>query len=69
MKTNMDKKASEHVNFRVHTRNSAISTDKIAFSGSSHDQRDCSFVQSATHSGLGRACNVNVYVLGSDLTW
>jgi hypothetical protein len=65
----MNKKTSEHMNFRAHTRNSAISTDKIAFSVSSHDQCDSSFAQYATHSGLGRACNVNVYVIGSDLTW
>ena len=43
IQTNMNKKASEHMNFRAHTRNAAISTDKSAFSGSSHNQRDCSF--------------------------
>ncbi len=43
MKTNMNKKAREHMNFRTHTRNAAKSTDKSAFSVSSHDQRDCSF--------------------------
>jgi hypothetical protein len=43
MKTNMNKKAREHMNFRAHTRNAAISTDKSAFSVSSHDQCDCSF--------------------------
>ena len=31
MKTNMNKKAREHMNFRAHTRNAAISTDKNAF--------------------------------------
>jgi hypothetical protein len=69
MKTNMKKKAREHINFRAHTRSAAISTDKRAVSGSSHDHRDCSFAQYVAHRGLGRACNVNVYVLGSDLTW
>ena len=43
MQTNMNKKASEHMNFRAHTRNAAISTDKSAFPGSSHDQCDYSF--------------------------
>jgi hypothetical protein len=43
MKTNMTKKASEHVYFRAHTKNTAISTDKSVVSGSSHDQCDCSF--------------------------
>jgi len=29
MPTNMNKKASEHMNFRAHTRNEVISTDNI----------------------------------------
>jgi hypothetical protein len=43
MQTNMNKKASEHMDFRAHRRNVAISTDKSAFSASSHDQCDYSF--------------------------
>jgi hypothetical protein len=43
MKTNMNKKAREHMNFRAHTRNTAISTDKNVLSDSSHDQIDYSF--------------------------
>jgi hypothetical protein len=69
MKTNMYKKASEHMSFRAHTRNVPISTDKRAFLGSSHDQCDCSFTYSTSHHGLGCVCNVNVCVIGSDLTW
>ena len=38
LQTNMSKKASEHINFRAHTRNVAISMDKNAFSGSLEDQ-------------------------------
>jgi hypothetical protein len=38
MKTNMNKKASEHMNFRAHTRNTSISTDKSTLSVQQHLQ-------------------------------
>ena len=45
MKTNMNKKASEHMNFREHTRNIWISTDKSAFRArrTTQTKHDCIF--------------------------
>ena len=64
MPTNiMIKKASEHMNFCAHTRNTAIPTDKGTFSDSLHDQCDYMFSHPTGHSELRRACNVNVCVL------
>jgi hypothetical protein len=51
MKTNMNKKASEHMNFRAYTRHTTISTDKNVVSGSSHDQLDFSFPCSGAQTG------------------
>ena len=39
------------------------------FVGSSQRQWGGSFTHCATHSGRGRACNMKVFVLGSDLMW
>ncbi len=52
IKTKMNKKASEHMNFRTHTRNTSIPTDKSAFSGSTHDQCDYSFRSPLHITGL-----------------
>jgi hypothetical protein len=42
---------SSHVNFRAHTKNAAISTDKSAVSGSSHDHSATAVLRSAPQTG------------------
>ena len=73
MQTNMKKQAREpwHMNLHAHTRNEARLTDKSTFSDSSHEPEkgscDSSFTYTTSHSGFGRACNMNlVCALESD---
>ncbi len=42
---------------------------KSLFVASSHRQWGGSFTHSTTHTVLGRACNMHICVLGSDLMW
>jgi len=50
MQTYVNKKACKPMNLRTHSRNEAKLTDKMAFSDSTHDQRDCSFRHAETLS-------------------
>ena len=69
MKTNMNRKAREPINFHAHTRNGAISTDRSAVTAR-RTTSATTVLRSPQHKpGHGRECNENVCVLGSDLTW
>ena len=54
------------MSFRAHTRNWARSTGKHAFLGSSQRKWESCFRHPEGHYGLGPACNMNVWALGSD---
>ena len=66
MDTCVTKKIPRHMNFRAHTRNTANSPDKIAFSGSLQRQRDWRFAHYEGHTAWWLACIMHVYAGGSD---
>ena len=58
-------RTSRHMNFRVHTRNTRQSTDRITWSGFSNCPCNCIFTPSAARDGCGRSGNSNVCSLRS----
>jgi hypothetical protein len=66
MHTYVHKKIPRHMNFRSHTRNTAKSSDEIAFSGSLQRQWDGTFAHCEVHNGWWLPCRVYVYVGSSD---
>jgi len=66
MHTCVHKKIPRHMKLRAHTRNTANSSGKSAFSGSLQRQRDASFAHCQGHNGWRLACRMHVYAGGSD---
>ena len=65
MQTYEYKKACSHMNLRAHTRDEARSPEPSAFLDSSHGQCGERFTDAEAHSGLGRACNMKVFLVVS----
>jgi hypothetical protein len=66
MHTCVHKKIPRHMKLRVHTRNTANSRVKSAFSGSLERQRDVSLVHCQDHNGWRLPCRIHVYSGDSD---
>ena len=66
MHTCVHKKIPRHMKLRAHTRNTANSPGKSAFSSSLQRQRDASFAHCQGHNGWRLACRMHVYAGGSD---
>ncbi len=65
MQTYENKKACSHMNLRAHTRDEARSPEQSAFLDSSYGQCGERFTDAEAHSGLGRACNMKVFLVVS----
>jgi hypothetical protein len=66
MHTYVHIKIPRHMKLRAHTRNTANSPDKSAFSDSLQRQRDTSFSLCEGHNGWWLVCRMQVYAGGSD---
>jgi len=66
MHTCVHKKIPRHMKLRAHSRNTANSPVKSAFSVSLQRQRDASFAHCQGHNGWRLACRMHVYAGGSD---
>lgn len=66
MHTFVHKKIPRHMKLRAHTRDTANSPGKSAFSGSLQRKRDASFAHCQGHNGWRLACKMHVYAGGSD---
>ncbi len=58
-----------YLNLCVHTQNTPKWPDNIAYSGLVTRRVRLQFTPFATQSGFGRACNIKVCALASDLIW
>ena len=66
MDTCVHKKIPRHMKLRAHTRDTANSPGKSAFSGSLQRKRHASFAHCQGHNGWRLACRMHVYAGGSD---